>query len=86
MNWTLRGDFPHQYLLRDRDCIVREFGPDSTEDDIRLIAAAPALLEALQGVLLTENDTHRESDDRYSVFRQAAHKAIALALGEEVKS
>ena len=53
----------------------------ATIADARLIAAAPELLEALEGVLLSETDTHRESDDRWSVFRYQAHAAIAKARG-----
>lgn len=61
---------------------------NQTEPEIngRLLAAAPELLEALQGVLLSENDTHRQSDDRWSVFRQAARAAIAKATGQDVSA
>ncbi len=48
----------------------------------RLFASAPELLEALEGVLLSENDTHRQSDDRWSVFRQNARAAITKARGQ----
>lgn len=53
------------------------------EADADLIAAAPDLLEALAGMLVSDNDTHRESDSRWSVFRLKAHAAIKKALGDE---
>jgi hypothetical protein len=54
---------------------------DSNHRDLRAVNAE--LLEALAGMLVSDNDTHRESDDRWTVFRQKAHAAIAKALGQE---
>ena len=85
---------PGPYRTEDANSRIRIYGagdvlvgyveihaePEITLGNMRLLRAAPDLLEALQGVLLTENDTHRQSDDRWSVFRQAARAAIAKAI------
>jgi prenyltransferase beta subunit len=66
---------------------VRSFGGDfgrvaiveSSAADASLIAAAPALLAALQGLL---DPATNEDSVWYSEARQAARAAIARALGE----
>ena len=42
--WVLKGRFPTQYIMHDRDCIATTH---ISEADARLIAAAPEMLEAL---------------------------------------
>lgn len=54
---------------------------EQAKANARLIAAAPELLEALEGVLRTEDSRFRLSDDDWSVFRQLARSAIAKARG-----
>ena len=52
-------------------------------EDARLIAAAPDLLEALEGVLRTDDSKFRLSDDDWTIFRALARAAIAKARGEQ---
>lgn len=57
-----------------RNCDFGPHGPEQTEANARLIAAAPDLLAALEGILAIT--------DRNHVVWQAARDAIAKAKGE----
>ena len=61
--WTLKGKFPNQYIMHDRDCIVRDMGGGSVEADSRLIAAAPELLKRLQQAVDALNDFAEHAND-----------------------
>lgn len=64
-----------------------DYGPEG-EANAALIAAAPELLEALQGIL--DQVAIEEETERFSIELEALHErgrfAIAKALGQEVPS
>jgi hypothetical protein len=61
--------------------------PVSDEANIRLMAAAPLMLEALRVALDAIGDTYdaRDSDDDGESIRDIITAAIAAATGEEVQ-
>lgn len=64
------------YGMIDVICYIDQFGHrDCFDDNARLIAAAPELLEALQEVVAISDRKHEAWDK--------AHAAIAKALGED---
>ncbi len=86
--WILKGKFPNQYIISETgDIIIREFGPQSTEEDARLIAAAPELLEACllyqRAIREPIDDPDRPGDLE---IMDAIFAAIAKTSGVEVQS
>lgn len=76
------------YDPQARDSITlarhREAGTDPWEANARLIAAAPTLLEALEGIVSGLADQDEEGLIEHAPEMEAARKAIALAKGEKV--
>lgn len=71
--WSLDGCYVTSPSLHPMDCIV--FAPNTSDGDLKLIAAAPDLLEALE-FMVNSNMTS------VTDFKQAARTAIAKAKGE----
>jgi hypothetical protein len=67
----------------DEDAIVhRRNGTDPTEENARLIAAAPELLEALARLLASASPTEKEHPRMFADWQQA-RAAITKATGKE---
>lgn len=82
---TIRHDPTNDLAIGDEVCSVNSEG-DLTERmmaDARLIAAAPKLLEALQGFL--QYDGHDDFDEQWPAARLAVFEAIG-ADGEKEPS
>jgi len=76
------GDIREINEFSDEYTTIAELKPSGDLANARLIAAAPDLLEALEG-LLEEAHTASKPLHRYSIYSNKARTAIARAKGEQ---
>ncbi|HHD7737753.1 TPA: hypothetical protein ACOWQJ_001962 [Providencia rettgeri] len=83
--WHLRdGVNENSLLVDDNYSVIFASLDDIKKEDADLIAAAPELLEALQGVMKYLVDFYGEDDDFYPEHPLGVAKAaIAKALGQQ---
>lgn len=78
--WSIRAPGTNGFISFEL-ATLSGWNPDKDDYDARLIAAAPELLEALQGLVKAVSDGY--SEGIYADQMIAARAAIAKALGEK---
>ena len=85
--WTYEQISNNAYVIDENGSAVMLYRnpDDEMKANARLIAAAPELLEALEGMLAIDQENHQRGHDDDDVCKevQTARAAIAKAKGEQ---